>query len=56
VLSLEERVAEVAARHPRYAADIERAKPSVRILEREVLDPLGIAPAELAARVRSVWP
>lgn len=56
IVSLEERFAEVAARHPRYAADIERSKPAVRALEREVLTPLGIGPDELAARVRAVWP
>lgn len=56
ILSLEERFAEVAARHPRYAAEIERSKPAVRLLEREILDPLGIAPDDLAARLREVWP
>lgn len=56
VLSLEERFAEVAARHPRYTAQIERAKPIVRALEREVFAPLPFGPDDLAERIHSVWP
>lgn len=49
--SLEERAREVAARHPRYAAEIERSIPPARDLEREVFSGLAFGPAELAERL-----
>ena len=51
VLSLEERARETAARHPRFAAEIERAIPLARALEREVFAGLPFGPDELAARI-----
>lgn len=56
VLSLDDRFAETAARHPRFAAEIERAKPIVRALEREVFAPLPFGADDLAERIRTAWP
>jgi putative nucleotidyltransferase with HDIG domain len=56
VMPLEERSAETAVRHPRYAAQIERATPIARDLEREVFAGLPFPPAELAERVAALWP
>jgi hypothetical protein len=49
---LEERARDTARRDPRYAAQIERATPLAKALEREVFSELSIAPNELAQRVR----
>src|SRR5437879_6083816 len=52
VETLEERARDTARRHPRYAAEIERAIPLAQALEREVFAECDFAPAELAERVR----
>ncbi len=54
VESLEERAHDTAQRHPRFAADIERAIPIARDIEREVFAGLPFRPAELAAHVGAV--
>ena len=51
VETLEARARDTARRHPRYAAEIERAIPFAQALEREVFADLSFAPAELAERV-----
>ena len=52
VQSLEERAKDTARRHPRYAAEIERAIPLAKALEREVFASLTFAPEQLADHVR----
>lgn len=52
VLTIEERSAEVAARHPRYAAEIARSTPGARAIEREIFAGLPFGPDELRARLR----
>lgn len=56
VLPMEERISETAARHPRYAGDIERSRPFARDIEREVLAAAGLAADALAAEVAARWP
>ena len=48
---IEERSRDTARRHPRYAADIERAIPIAKEIEREVFSDLTFGPDELAGRV-----
>ena len=56
VMPIDERTTETAARHPRYAADIERARPIVRDMEAEVFAGIPFAPEDLAAVVAELWP
>ena len=51
VQSIEERARDTAARHPRFAAEIERAIPIVRRIEREVFADMPFAPDELEAKL-----
>jgi HD superfamily phosphodiesterase len=51
VESVEDRARDTARRHPRYAADIERALPSAKALEREVFAGLPFAPDDLEAHL-----
>ena len=48
---LEERARDTARRNPKYAAEIERAVPRAKELEREVFARLRFGPEELPARV-----
>jgi hypothetical protein len=48
---LEERARHTALRNPKYAAEIERAVPIAKELEREVFTHLTFAPEDLAERV-----
>jgi HD superfamily phosphodiesterase len=52
VLTIEARAAEVAARHPRYAAEIARSTPIARAIEREIFAGLPFGPDELRAEPR----
>jgi hypothetical protein len=56
VLPMEERITETAARHPRYAADIERSRPVARGIEREVLAAARMGAADIAREVGERWP
>jgi HD superfamily phosphodiesterase len=56
VQSLEERAKDTAARHPRYATEVERAIPTALRIEREVFAGLPFAPAQLADVLRSGRP
>jgi hypothetical protein len=56
VLALDERISETAARHPRYAADIERSRPLAHDIERELFAHLPFRPDDLAGRVAAQWP
>lgn len=49
---LEERAKDTAARHPRYASEIERAVPIAKSIEREVFAGLPFGPDGLAQHVR----
>jgi hypothetical protein len=49
---LEERARDTARRHPKYAAEIARAIPLARAIEREVFADVSFAPDELAEKVR----
>ena len=51
VETVEVRARDTAARHPRFAADIERAIPTAKALEREVFAGLPFAPDELEAHL-----
>ena len=48
---IEERARDTARRHPRYAAEIERAVPVAKALEREVFQGLPFGPGDLEAHV-----
>jgi 5'-deoxynucleotidase YfbR-like HD superfamily hydrolase len=52
VESLEERARDTARRNPKYAAEIERAIPLARAIEREVFADVSFGPGELAENVR----
>jgi 5'-deoxynucleotidase YfbR-like HD superfamily hydrolase len=52
VESLEERAQDTAKRHPKYAAEIARAIPLAREIEREVFASVSFGPDELAEKVR----
>jgi HD-GYP domain-containing protein (c-di-GMP phosphodiesterase class II) len=49
---LEERAHETARRHPKYAAEIARAIPLAKAIEREVFAEVSFAPDELPEKVR----
>lgn len=51
VETVDVRARDTARRHPRFAADIERAIPAARALEREVFAGLPFAPEELEAHL-----
>jgi len=51
VQTVEARARDTAARYPRFAADIERAIPFARAIEREVFAGLPFAPEDLEANV-----
>lgn len=51
VQSVEERARDTAARHPRFAADIQRAVPIALRIEQEVFADLPFAAGELEARL-----
>ena len=50
--SLEDRARDTAQRHPKYEAEIARAVPLAKAIEREVFADVSFAPDELAERVR----
>ena len=52
VESLEERARDTARRNPKYAAEIERAIPVAKAIEREVFADVQFGPDELAVKVR----
>lgn len=52
VVTLEERARDTARRNPKYAAEIERAIPLAKAVEREVFADVSFAPDELAERMR----
>jgi putative nucleotidyltransferase with HDIG domain len=56
VMPIDERTTETAERHPRYAEQIERARPIVRAMEAEVFAGIAFAPDDLAAVVAERWP
>jgi hypothetical protein len=56
VLPMEERISETAARHPRYAAEIERSRPIAREIEREVLAAARMDATDIAREVSERWP
>ena len=53
VESVDDRARDTAQRHPRYAADIERAIPIAKALEHEVFAGLPFAPEDLEAHLIS---
>jgi len=56
VMPIDERTTETARRHPRYAEQIERARPIVRRVEAEVFADLPFAPDDLARILAEQWP
>lgn len=52
VETLEERAQDTARRTPKYAAEIERAIPLAKAIEREVFSDVSFGPDELAENVR----
>lgn len=52
VEALEERAHHTARRNPKYAAEIERAIPLAKAIEREVFSDVSFGPDELAEKVR----
>jgi HD domain len=52
VETLEERAGDTARRNPKYAADIERAVPLAKAIERDVFADVSFAPEQLAEHVR----
>ena len=56
VMPIDDRTSDTARRHPRYAEQIERARPIVRRMEAEVFAGVPFAPDELAGIVAVQWP
>jgi putative nucleotidyltransferase with HDIG domain len=54
-VSIEQRIDDMAARHPQYAAQLDAARRPANALEVELCEAVGIEPDELVARLRSAW-
>jgi hypothetical protein len=54
-LTIDERLDEMASRHPHHRAAIERARRPAHRLEEEVAAALGLRPSDLVDRLRAAW-
>jgi hypothetical protein len=54
-MTIDQRIDDMALRHPQYAADLESARRPAHALEAELCDALGIGPDELVDRLRAAW-
>lgn len=54
-MSIDQRIDDMAARHPRYAAELDAARRPAHVLEAELCDALGIGPDKLVERLRVAW-
>jgi uncharacterized protein len=54
-VTIEERLADMAARHPRFRAQIEAARAPAQALERELVEVTRLDPHTLQDRLRSAW-
>jgi hypothetical protein len=54
-MTTDERVDDMARRHPEFAPEIERARPHAHALEAELAAVLGLEVDELEARLRAAW-
>lgn len=56
VMPIDERSDETAKRYPRYAAEVERARPITHEIERSVYEGLSSRPEDLARLMADRWP
>jgi hypothetical protein len=54
-VSTDERIDDLALRHPEYRADLERARPRAHALEAELAEVAGLTVESLVARLRGAW-
>lgn len=54
-LTIDERLEDMKARHPGYAASIEAARQPSHALEAELAEAAGLPVDELVARLRAAW-
>jgi putative nucleotidyltransferase with HDIG domain len=54
-LTIDQRIDDMARRHPQYAAQLEASRRPAHALEAEVREAAGVEPDELLERLRSAW-
>ena len=54
-LTIDERLTDMAERHPRYAASIAAARRPAHRLEAELADAVGLSVTDLVSRLRAAW-
>lgn len=54
-LTIDERLDDMKARHPRYAASIEAARRPARVLEAQLAEAVGLDVSDLVDRLRAAW-
>jgi hypothetical protein len=54
-LTIDQRIDDMAARHPQYAAQLEASRRPAHALEAELCEAAGVEPDELLERLRSAW-
>lgn len=54
-LTIDERLTDMIARHPRFSGQIEAARRPAHALEAQLAEAVGLEAAELLARLRAAW-
>jgi len=54
-LTVDERLDDMARRHPEYRGPIEAARRPARALAAQVAEAVGLEPPELVERLRAAW-
>jgi hypothetical protein len=54
-MTVDERIDDMARRHPEYAASIQAARQPAHALEAELCEAIGIEPDALVDRLRAAW-
>jgi hypothetical protein len=54
-LTIDQRIDDMAKRHPQYAAELEASRRPAHALEAELREAAGVEPEELLERLRSAW-
>jgi hypothetical protein len=54
-VTTDDRIDDMARRHPEFAAEIERSRPHAHALEAELAEVLGLGVEALVGRLRAAW-
>jgi hypothetical protein len=54
-LTIDQRIDDMAKRHPQYAAELEASRRPAHALEAELCEAVGVEPDELLDRLRAAW-